>query len=439
MNKTTKWIEELKADRRAKVAEMSRIMGDGNRRLTTAERQRFDTLKLDVDDISNRIASTKSERFDMPGRSVGKGKSRVTGNETSLTPRQSFRDYAEARGMYDQAALPAQEFDWDAYWCAKFTQRGWDLGQNRRTDIPEMRYERRAVTGMGEDLTSGAGAGSAVVAQIWAHNVIDIIRAKTFGDRLNVTTIPMATEIMNLPTLQNEISPVYIAEQNGLGLDVGEQLSTIQLNASGAFADIVAASKNIVEDAVNTGGIDGLIKHSIAMKYARLIDQVSLYGQTGSPGNPGLLNESSLQTMNVSGAPTTYVPVSQAAAKIRAFGAEPSGVLMHPSDVSAFAQLQDTLHQPLRVTPDVAQFWPPVDSSLLNFQTETGSSSSFYVADWSYMMQGIRLAGGIEVSLLDQRFAEFLQVAWLSRMRFSVRSARVSQVFCQAYGMTTPF
>ena len=40
--------------------------------------------------------------------------------------------------------------------------------------------------------------------------------------------------------------------------------------------------------------------------------------------------------------------------------------------------------------------------------------------------------------MLDQRYAEFLQVAWLSRMRFSIRSVRVQQAFCQAYGMTTP-
>lgn len=222
MNKTNKWVNELKADRKAKVAEMGRLVGD-NRRLTTAERQRFDELKLDVEEIDARIASAKVGFTDMPGRSVGKGKKRVTGHEQTLTPRQSFSDYARARGMYDVPGTPT-EFDWDAYWCAKFTQRGWDLGQNRRTDTPEMRYEKRAVSGMGEDLTSGAGAGSAVVPQIWAHNVIDIIRAKTFGDRLGVTTVPMTSEIMNLPTLQNELSPVYVAGQGGVGLDVGERI-----------------------------------------------------------------------------------------------------------------------------------------------------------------------------------------------------------------------
>jgi len=437
MNNTNRWVKELRAQRKQKVAEMSRIMGDGNRRLTPTDRSRFDNLKLDVDEIDARVASAKAERFDMPGRAVGKGKKRVTGNERTLTPRQSFRDYAEARGMYD--GFDCQDFDWESYWLGKMSQRGIDIGQTRRTDIPELRYEKRAVTGMGEDLTSGAGAGSAVVAQIWAHNVIDIIRQKTFGDRLNVTTVPLSSEIYNLPTLQNEIAPVYISEQSGLGLDVGQQLGTIQFKAARAFADPVAASKNIIEDAVNSGGINGLIQHSIAMKYARLIDQVAIYGQTGSPGNPGLLNESSLQTLNASGAPTDYTGISKAAAKIRQYGAEPTGILMHPSDMAAYSQLQDTLHQPMRPTPDISQFWPPVDSGLLNFQTESGSSTSLYVADWSYMMYGIRLSSGIEVTMLSERYAEFLQVAWLSRMRFSIRSARVSQAFCQFYGMTTPF
>ena len=433
-----KYIAELR-DKRASLlaAQANLINGSGN----ISDRARFNELTEKINDVDTRIVSAKQSFEGMPGnRKVGKGKRAVHGNERELRPNQSFRDYAEARGCYD--GLDAHSFNWDRYWTAKMSQRGIDIGQTgskRYTDVPELRYEARAVSGMSEDLTSGAGAGGSVVPQIWAHNVIDIIRAKTFGNRVNVTTIPMTSEIMNLPTLQNELAPVYVASQAGVGLDVGEQLGTIQLNCQGAFADIVNADKSLIEDAVNSGGINGLIQHSVAMKYARLLDQVSLYGQTGHPGAPGLINESSLQTFNVSGAPTTYVPVSQAAAKIRAWGAEPSGVVMHPSDVSAFAQLQDTLHQPLRVTPDVVQFWPPVDSSLLNFQTESGSSSSFYIADWSYMLQGIRLMGGIEVSVLDQRFAEFLQVSFLSRMRFSVRSARVSQVFCQAYGMTTPF
>lgn len=432
----SKYTKKLKAQRKPKILEMHRIIGDGSRSLTNAERSKFDELKLDVESIDNRIANSGNYRTDIV---PGKKNAAVSGHERELRPNQSFKDYAEARGMYDQATLPAREFDWESYWNSKFTQRGWDLGQNRRMDTPEMRYEARAVTGMSEDLTSGAGAGSAVVPQIWAHNVIDLIRAKTFGNRLNVTTIPMSSEIMNLPTLQNEISPVFVASQSGLNLDVGEQLGTIQLNASGAYGDITNADKSIVEDSVNSGGINALIMHSIAMKYARLMDQISLYGQTGAAGSPGLLNEAGLQTYNVAGAPTTYIPVSVAAGKIRAFGAEPSGILMHPTTMGSFSQLQDTLHQPLRPTPDVAQFWPPVDSSLLNFETETGSSTSFYIADWQYMLQGIRLVGGVETTILDQRFAEFLQVSWLSRMRFSIRSVRVGQAFVQAYGMTTPF
>ncbi len=313
-----KYIAELR-DKRASLlaAQANLINGSGN----ISDRARFNELTEKINDVDTRIVSAKQSFEGMPGnRKVGKGKRAVHGNERELRPNQSFRDYAEARGCYD--GLDAHSFNWDRYWTAKMSQRGIDIGQTgskRYTDVPELRYEARAVSGMSEDLTSGAGAGGSVVPQIWAHNVIDIIRAKTFGNRVNVTTIPMTSEIMNLPTLQNELAPVYVASQAGVGLDVGEQLGTIQLNCQGAFADIVNADKSLIEDAVNSGGINGLIQHSVAMKYARLLDQVSLYGQTGHPGAPGLINESSLQTFNVSGAPTTYVPVSQAAAKIRAW------------------------------------------------------------------------------------------------------------------------
>ncbi len=45
----SKYVAELKAQRKAKVAEMSRLIGDGSRHLTSRECEDFDNAKADVE------------------------------------------------------------------------------------------------------------------------------------------------------------------------------------------------------------------------------------------------------------------------------------------------------------------------------------------------------------------------------------------------------
>jgi HK97 family phage major capsid protein len=63
----SKYTGELKADRKVKVAEMARIVGDGARVLSRSERERFDDLKYEVDGIDTQIAGVKVSRLDTRG------------------------------------------------------------------------------------------------------------------------------------------------------------------------------------------------------------------------------------------------------------------------------------------------------------------------------------------------------------------------------------
>ena len=81
---------ELKAERKAKVAEMSRILGDGQRSLSNADRERFDSLKLDVGSIDNRISSlvngVPDDRGRMPSTTRTRGKRDVEGRAGEQIP-----------------------------------------------------------------------------------------------------------------------------------------------------------------------------------------------------------------------------------------------------------------------------------------------------------------------------------------------------------------
>src|ERR1700728_3104285 len=333
-----------------------------------------------------------------------------------LSPDQSFADYVAARSgtPADFRSVP-HDFAWDAYWSATLRR---SLGLGGVTD----NAETRAVTGWGEDISSGSGAGAGIVGQVWSSTVIDLIRAHTFSDKLGVTVMPLETELTNVPEFQADVSPVWVAEGASIQGDVSPSVNTIQFNAAGAVLDIVPVSKNLIMDAINTGGVDALVRNSIAQKYARVIDQTVLYGISGNVGNPGLCAESGLMTATASHA-TNYLDLSAGAEKVRAQNVEPSGFLWPPHTMSAYAQLVDTLGQPLRMTPDIANV-NFVNSGLLNYQTESstgvfndGSVSSIYVGDWSYVTIGMRTEG-VMVNVLNELLAANNQVGFMSAARF---------------------
>jgi len=366
----------------------------------------------------------------------------------TLTPDQSMTDYAYACGYLREDRTAGTDFDWDAYWGQKL---GVSPGSAElRNDPFKAKQESRAAMGMGEDISAG---GQALVAQIWSTSITDLIRAKTFVNQFNATTLPLKTETTNYPVWTSDIAPAYIANDSGgtaLNLDLSPSVGSVVFNCAGAFADITSASYEIIEDAVTNGGIDGLIRHSIAEKYARLVDSVVIYGQTGSTGNPGLLNETATyvsgspgimtQSMGTNGAaPTTYADISKAVAQIRAQSAEPSGMVWHPNTAAEYAQLKDTLNQPMRPTPDVANLVNgAADSALLNYGNETqgntSTNSSLYIADWSYCFLGMRL-DGVEVTPISERYVEFMQRAWLSRIRMSIRWFWPNKVACRLLGI----
>jgi hypothetical protein len=128
---------------------------------------------------------------------------------------------------------------------------------------------------MGEDIVSGPGAGHRIVGQVWSSQVVDLIRAHSFSDRVGATIMPLHNEITNLPQFLADVAPMWIGEGGAVSADVSPQVSPLVFNAAGAVLDLAPVSRNLVDDAINTGGVNGLVMNSVAMKYARLIDMAS--------------------------------------------------------------------------------------------------------------------------------------------------------------------
>lgn len=417
------------------------------RSLSSAERAEFDRIEIELAALDAEVDSYRrspdvpetrgssgaraaaADPF-MPGaRPVTRpGDRPVRGVEKEiLRPDQSFAEWCEARGRgIDGSRRAAHDFDWNSYWAAR-----WHREQNAET---------RAVVAMGEDISSGSGAGAGVVGQQWSREVFDLIRARTFLHELGCSVMGLETEITNAPEFLSDVAPTWVGEGSAVDLDITPSVGTIQFNAAGAFLDNCGISNNLIADAINNGGINALIQNSIAKRYALLFDSVGLYGQTGMTGNPGIANESNLLTQNASGTPTSYAPISKAAAKVREQNVEPSGWVWHPGTQAEFAQLTDTLGQPMRMTPDIAGL-PNVASGLLNFGTEAGtaltggSDSSLYIGDFSYVILGMRTEG-VATRMLVERYAEMNVTSFFSSARFSIRTVHPEQTICRLYGLT---
>jgi HK97 family phage major capsid protein len=433
-----------------RTAGMVRTSGDG--RMTPEESARIDAANKRVEDLLNELdrmrnAPAASERNQTRQRAevrpaadnarksdamtnslTGRTYRSVSGRpEERLAPDQSFAYWTRARyGDPDSTRGVPSSFNWNSYWTARITGR-----ENAET---------RAVTGFGEDISSGSGAGLNLVGQVWSAQVIDLIRAHTFTDRLGAHVMPLHTEITNFPEWQSDVAPMYVAEGASVQGDVSPSVGILQFHTGGAVMDIAPVSKNLVMDAIGNGTVDQVVRNSIAQKYARVIDQAALYGINGSPGNPGLCAESGLLTYTAASA-TNYKDISKGAALVRGQNVEPNGVLWHPKTMSAYALLVDTLGQPLRMTPDIESL-EFVNSGLLNYQTESstgafnaGALSSMFVGDWSYMTIGMRTEG-VGVQVLTELLAAQNQIGFLSAMRFSIRTVRPNQTFCRILDVT---
>jgi HK97 family phage major capsid protein len=379
-----------------------------------------------------------------------------------LERRDSVRNPGETRGGGASAARAPGEIQGQANellrpdqsvseWRSRAMENGVDgLGRRQGTDRDLNRYwaERIGIAprsietrALGEDTASGAGAAQAIVPQEWSTSFIDLLRSKLVLSAAGVSTMPMTTEKVNVPQWMADVAPAWLAEGGATSLDANPQFSTIQFNANGAYADVTLVSRQVLEDTNQSGGLAQLVQDVIAAKYARLIESVAFYGTASNAGNPGLVNESNV-VINWNGtnggAPTDSTPFSVAAESVRNANAEPAAFITNPSLRGTFARLNASTYAHFwEMPPDVAAI-PVLDTTAIvsNETHGTGTNlSSFYAGPFHRMVMGIRT--DLDVQVLRERYADQLQVGFVSYMRFSIRTTHPEAFVKQGGYITT--
>lgn len=344
---------------------------------------------------------------EMPANSTG---AKVAAE--ALAERASQPKTIETRGSdIDESAGRREN-----YWRAKFGAAGFSVGA----------YDTRA---LGEDVTSGAGAASAVVPTVVSSSVIDLLRPATILDKIGATFFDMESEFQNVPVWTADVAPSYVAENASVSLDGNPGFSSLQFSAAGLYSDITLISTNAIEDAVTSGGLAAYVEAAVAKKYARLMDTTFLTGTSGNAGNPGIYNESGLtvQSLGTNGAtPANPDFLSKAVQAVKAANDVPNFYLMNPVTEGTIERLK-------AATGDYPAYWElprsvqaltPVVSSTVPANETAGTTSnttSVLVGNGANVMVGIRR--DLTVKLLVERYADQNAVGVWSTLRFSIRTA----------------
>ena len=301
--------------------------------------------------------------------------------------------------------------DVEAYWQERFA-------------FTAMTAETRALGSTG---TSGSGAGAALVPDQWAADFIDLLRSHlVLGD---ATILPMSAVHYHLPLYAQDVAPAYVAENAAVSLDGNPGFSPLIFDASGAYMDVTLMSRQVVEDAAAENGLTSLIESTIAKKYARLIEQVALFGNsTISSPAPGLFGETGVQHFAAEASLADYDDFSKAVEKVRNNNAEPSAIITNPAVAGTFERLKASTYAKYWEPPaSVASLWPPRISTVMP-STETagaaaetgGALSSAVVGDFRNVILGVRVE--LDVQVLKERYADQGQIGLVSYLRLCPRA-----------------
>lgn len=392
--------DEQRGDYDGKVAQLDRLSGDVERLERAAQ--------LDADakgtplsgtpepgTVEHRVFANVSSRAEpsTEGWRTPEG-SRVP----VLTVEQRIADYA-----------PAGESAANEIGLAGFMRA---LVNGPRTDL-----ERRA-------LAEGAVAtGGAFLPTPLASEVIDAARIRNVAFQAGARTVPMTAQTMRMARLVSEPVPGWRPE-NALIPESEPVFGDISMKAH-TLAVRFTASRELLEDAPN---MDAMLRATMANGFARGLDAAIFYG-TGTNEQPlGIANTPGVLTVSqgTNGAALTgYAPFLDAALALQT-GNEGAitAIVLAPRTNRAIGGFVDTTGQPLQPPPVLANVpilstnGIPVDQA----QGTAANASSAILGDFTQVMVGIRTQ--LQITILNERFAEFGQVGFVGWLRADVQIAR---------------
>jgi len=408
-----------------------------DRELSRAENGRYDEIDAELDKLEARIKREESTRD--RERGLADASARRTdeqpGGRLELARREG-PSFAEIRNM---ATLPAEVrmVDWVRarqgeardtdeipgpadYSIVRMLRAQADA--TKRSDLNE--HELRA---LGEGTDAGGGV---MVPEILSADILDRLRAASVVIAAGATIVPMESDTTVLARLSGGSTANWRSE-HGPVTESDQTYERVELKAK-VSAVLQKISFELLEDLSPQG--EATVRNEIAAAIGLKIDLAALEGSGVDPEPLGLaslvagpagISEVSMGTNG--SAPVNFDPVVQAwfAAK-KKNAPDPTAFVSHPRDLETFALLKDTTEQPMR-RPPVIEELPFASSSQIDTTRDQGTSlgvaSNAYLGAWSELLIGARPNIGVRFQLLQERFADTMDAAFLSWVRADVAFA----------------
>jgi HK97 family phage major capsid protein len=286
---------------------------------------------------------------------------------------------------------------------------------------PQNELERR-VLGQGT-----IGAGGALVPAPLAAQLIDRLRARSVAMEAGAQTVPMTAQTLAIARQVNDPAAAW-RNENAAIAESDPSFDRVSFTAR-SLAVRFNVSRELLEDGQNTAEASATI---LAGAMAVALDAAVLVGSGTAPTPQGIRGTSGLQSvsMGTNGAALTgWAPVLDLVRDLEAANAGlVSAMIAAPRTARSINGLVDSTGQPLQPPPRLAGIPLLVSTGLPITETQgTATNASTVLAgDFAQVMIGLRTA--LQVSVLDQRYAELGQVGMIAWLRADVQVARPAAI-----------
>lgn len=318
-----------------------------------------------------------------------------------------------------------------ADWAAKQPNRSgftvadgdeFSLGNIMRAMVePRFRAEltdvERRVLAEGVDATGGF-----LTPEPLSANLIDKVRNQARVFEAGAVTVPLDSDKQSIPRVSGDPTGGWRAE-NAAFSESNLAFDRVTFTPQ-SFGFIVRTSEELYQDMVP--GSAAIIENAIVQTAALELDRVALRGSGTAPEPRGVRNQAgvTIQSLGANGAtPTDYSPLVNAISTLQQANRNPTAIIQNPRTEKTWASLKDTTNQPLRA-PAMVEAVPRLQSAQIPVNLTQGTAvtaSEVYVGEWADLLIGIRL--GIQLRLLQERYADSGQYAWRVFLRADVQLA----------------
>lgn len=401
MEKSNQMIE----DKKSKL-ERARELHDSakDREFTKDERQEFDSLMDEIEDLNIRIKKSDSKR------------KLVIINGSN--PEAWRKHKGEAITIYDK--------DSDMTISNKVT-----LGSFLRAMLlgATNEAEERALS-EGSD-----SAGGYTVTDYLSSMFIDKLRTKTRVIQAGAKIISLNSDSHKFAKVLTDPTAAWRAE-NALISDSSPTFTQVEF-APETLAALVRVSRELLQDSVN---IESLLTHMLTKAMGEKIDYAALLGSGTSNEPQGITNYSNLSTTvsmgtNGLGFSGNYDRILDAVNNLLTNNVNlPTAMICHPRTLINLAKMCDGNNQPLE-KPDLIKDIPILDTTAIPVNQTQGTStdcSTMFVGDFSDLVIGVR--SDIRIEVLKERYMDYNQYAFVCTARVDVKPLH-EQSFTKIYGI----